>query len=159
MIAGWTFDRTDVPEGQPAVGWDVDIPTWDGGLFGGFTQWTQSFGPREVIPLSNVRTQAFQYDRRMFRAPFGTTVWHQEGDGRRGVQLVNVSVDVIDDANGITDAAFIANALANVAQFVTEIECPYGKFDVLALSSFTRSPIESGYRFNFAFGTLNGLRL
>jgi len=39
------------------------------------------------------------------------------------------------------------------------IDSPFGFFDVLALSSFSRVPIESGYRFDFAFGTLNGLRL
>jgi hypothetical protein len=158
VIAGWTFDRTDVPEGQPAVGWDVDVPTWDGGLFAGFTQWELSNGTRLVIPLSNVRTRPFQFDRRMLRAPFGST-WFQAGDGRRGVEVVTVSVDVVNDAGGITDAALLANQLAVSAAGVILIDSPFGFFDVLALSSFSRVPIESGYRFDFAFGTLNGLRL
>jgi hypothetical protein len=150
---GWTFDND-----LQSTKFSATVPTWDAGMFYGYSQWELANGSKLLIPLSNVRTQAFDYDRRLFRAPYGT-IWHQEGDERRGVENVNVIVDVVDDADGITDAATLANALAGDAPNVVLIDAPFAQFNVLALTSYSRVPIESGYRFDFSFVTVDGLVL
>jgi len=150
-VIGWTFDIDSVTL-------DASFPTWDGGILPGGAQWELSNGTIVPVTLANVRTQAFQYNRRMFRSPYGT-VWHQEGDLKRGVESITVSVHVLDDANGISDAAIAAEALASVAPDVVRVECHFGEFDVVALQSYSRAPVQSGYRLEFVFGSFDGLQV
>lgn len=151
MIVGCTFDRTDITLDQL-------FPTWDCGLYAGVVQCELDDGTRLAVDLATVRTQSFTYDRSMFRSPYGT-VWHQEGDERRLVENVNLSVHFVDDADGISDAADAARVLVAAAPNVVLLESPIGSFEVVALLSYTRQPVESGYRFDFTFATFDGLRV
>lgn len=140
------------------ITFDSTVITWDAGLNAGTASLTFATGPNLPLPLANVRTQAFQYDRRMFRSPYGT-VWHQEGDARRLVEEVTLSAFVVDDASGISSAAITANSVANAAVNATGLQTPFGSFTLLGLVSYSRSPMESGYRLDFRFVTQSGLEV
>lgn len=141
------------------ITFDSDVVTWDAGIVAGTGTIVleRSDLTRLTLPLATLRTSAFTYDRQMFRSPFGT-VWHQEGDARRLTEEVEVSVHVIDDALGISDAALTATTVIAAAVDTTFITSPIGTVVVVALRGYTRQPIESGYRLDFQFATFDGLR-
>ena len=114
-------------------------------------------GGTVTVNLANVRTEAFTYDRGMFRSPYGT-VWHQQGDYRRLVETITVQAHVLNDANGISDAAIAADSLAQLLPTVTVVKSSIGEFNVAALASYTRQPVESGYRLDISFVTFDGLQ-
>jgi hypothetical protein len=147
---GWTFDRTDVT-------FDAEVPTWDAGLFYGVAQLEAPNGSKIVLKLANVRTETFTYDKNMFRSPYGT-VWHIEGDERRLVERITVQAHVIDDPSGISDAAITANVVASALPSVVVVESPFGTFNIAALESFVRVPVESGYRLDVTFVTFSGIQ-
>jgi hypothetical protein len=149
-MTGWTFDLDSVK-------FDADTITWDAGLFAGYAQLEAPDGSKILLLLANVRTEGFTYDRAMFRSPYGT-VWHQEGDFRRLLEDITVQAHVLDDTNGISDAAIAANNLALALPHVVAVESSIGSFNVAALASFTRQPVESGYRFDIRFITFNGIQ-
>jgi hypothetical protein len=138
------------------VTFDSSFITWDGSGFAGVVFLVLDNATVVEVPLANVRTESFSYDRRMFRSPYGT-VWHLEGDDRRLVENITVDVFVIDDANGISDAAIQANALTSVLPNVVRVVGAIGAFDVVALESFTRQPVQSGYRLSIIFVVDTGL--
>jgi hypothetical protein len=148
-VIGWTFDIDTVT-------FDASVPTWDGGLWAGNVQLELANGNLVPVVLANVRAEAFTYDRSMFRSPYGS-VWHQEGDSRRLVESITVQAWVVDDANGITDAATTAAALAAILPTVVRVESNWGNWDVAAVESFSRQPVESGYRFDIQYITFGGL--
>jgi hypothetical protein len=139
------------------ITFDSDVVTWDAGFDSGFVLFRFASGASVVVPLATVRTQSFTYDRQMFRSPYGT-VWHQEGDARRLAEEVEVSVHVIDDPNGISDAALTATAVIADAVAATRISSVIGEVVVAGLLGYTRQPIESGYRLDFRFASVDGLR-
>jgi hypothetical protein len=149
-MSGLTFDLNTIT-------FDTDTVTWDGGMFAGSVQLQTANGSNILLPLANVRTEGFTYDRAMFRSPYGT-LWHQQGDYRRLVEDITVQAHVLDDANGISDAAIAANTLALALPQVIAVESSIGSFTVAALASFTRQPVESGYRFDIRFITFNGIQ-
>jgi hypothetical protein len=151
VSVGTTFDLTSIT-------FDAEVPTWDAGLFAGFAQFELDDGTIISLEFVNTRTSGITFDRSMFRAPFGTT-WFQSGDARRSPELFTVEVTVVDDALGISSAAPVANALIDVAPRVVRVESNIGVFFVLGLLSVSRSPVESGYRLAFEFGSLDGLRV
>jgi hypothetical protein len=148
---GTTFDMTGIT-------FDAEVPTWDAGLSAGAGQFELDDGTILPLEFVNTRTSGITFDRSMFRAPFGTT-WFQSGDARRSPELFTVEVTVVDDALGIASAAPVANALIDVAPRVVRVESNIGRFFVLGLLSVSRSPVESGYRLAFEFGSLDGLRV
>jgi len=148
-VIGWTFDIDTVT-------FDASVPTWDGGLFAGNVQFGLANGTNVLVVLANVRAEAFTYDRSMFRSPYGT-VWHQEGDFRRLVENITVQAHVVDDADGISDAAGDADALALLLPSVVRVEANWGAWDIAALESYSRQPVESGYRFDVQFVTFDGI--
>jgi hypothetical protein len=148
-VIGWTFDTTTVK-------FDSTTPTWDAGLFAGVVHLHTSGSAFTILPLANVRAEGFAYDRSMFRSPYGS-VWHQEGDFRRLVENITVQAWVVDDANGITDAATTAAALAAILPTVVRVESNWGNWNVAALESFSRQPVASGYRFDIQYITFRGL--
>jgi hypothetical protein len=148
-VIGWTFDIDTVT-------FDASVPTWDGGLWAGNVQLELANGNLVPVVLANVRAEAFTYDRSMFRSPYGT-VWHQEGDFRRLVESITVQAQVVDDAGGISDAAGDADALALLLPDVVRVESNWGAWDIAALESYSRQPVESGYRFDVQFVTFDGI--
>jgi hypothetical protein len=142
------------------ITFDSGLVTWDAGIVAatGTLVFHRSGGTRETLPLATLRASAFRYDRQMFRSPYGT-VWHQEGDARRLAEELEVSVHVIDDANGISDAALTATTVIAAAEDAVYITSPVGDAIVVALLQYTRQPIESGYRLDFTFATFDGLRV
>lgn len=139
------------------ITFDSGLITWDAGLLAGTVSFSFATGGNLVVNLANVRTQEFQYDRRMFRSPYGS-VWHQEGDFRRLVESITVQAHIVDDANGISDAAIDAGALAVALPSVVRVESAIGDWIVAALASYSRQPIESGYRFDIQFVTFDGIQ-
>jgi hypothetical protein len=148
-VIGYTFDADTVT-------FDASFPTWDGGLFAGNVRFELSNGNLVPVVLANVRAEAFTYNRSIFRSPYGT-VWHQEGDFRRLVESITVQAQVADDAGGISDAAGDADALALLLPDVVRVESSWGAWDIAALESYSRQPVESGYRFDIQFVTFDGI--
>jgi hypothetical protein len=149
-VIGWTFDN-DI------LTFDATVPTWDAGLIDGVAQLEAPDGSKIILDLANVRTETFTYDKNMFRSPYGT-VWHIEGDERRLVERITVQAHVIDDPNGISDAAIQASVIATALPSVVVVESPFGTFNIAALESFVRVPVESGYRLDVTFITFSGVQ-
>jgi hypothetical protein len=145
----WRFD-------SDAIKWDADTITWDAGLFSGMVELELDDASKVLLLLANVRIEGFTYDRSMFRSPYGT-VWHQEGDFRRLVETITVQAHIVDDANGISDAAIDAGTLAVALRSVVRVESAIGDWVVAALESYSRQPVESGYRFDIQFVTFDGI--
>jgi hypothetical protein len=146
----WRFDN-DIRR------FSFDTPTWDAGLFAGTAELTLENGGKVFLELANVRTEQFTYDRNMFRSPYGT-VWHQQGDARRLVESITVQAHILDDEDGISDAAIDADAIGQVLRNVTRVESEVGIFEVAGLQSYTRQPVQSGYRFDIRFVVFDGIQ-
>lgn len=102
----------------------------------------------------NARLESIAFNRQMLRNPYGGT-WFQAGDGSVGPQLLRVTAEVWDET-GIVAAATEVEAVRIAAEDSTLVQTPFGEYDVTALQSFSRSPIESGYRVELVFVTTSG---
>jgi hypothetical protein len=130
--------------------WVTGTIPWDVTTTAGIVELELSDGSVALLKLSDVSTEPFSYDRSMFRSPYGA-VWHQEGDFRRLEQTISVRAHILDDANGISDAAIAANTLTQLLPNVVRVASMVGAWDVVSVLSYTRQAVGSGYRFEVSF--------
>jgi hypothetical protein len=145
---------------------------WDASTTSGIVELELANGSKALLTLADIRTQPFGYDRRLFRAPYGT-VWRQQGDARRLVENVTVNAYVLggvlftadvttttadttsvtaDSADtSITSAASPASTLAGILPNVVNIESASLSYAVVGLQSYTRRAVPSGYYFEVVF--------
>jgi hypothetical protein len=129
--------------------WVTGTIPWDVTTTAGVVEFELDDGSKALLELADVSVEPFSYDRSMFRSPYGT-VWHQEGDFRRLVENITVRAHIVDDADGISDAALAADTLVQLLPDVVHVESMVGAWDVVGLLSYTRQAVESGYRFEIA---------
>jgi hypothetical protein len=151
MIWFVTLDTTlSTLDSTTAFTWDADAIARNG-----FVLWQDSTGSWSYI-VGNARAESISFDREMLRNPFGS-VWFQAGSGRPGPQLLRVTGEVWSVANdGIVTAAGDVNAVQGSAEDAVLVKVIFGDYDVLALQSFARTPIEAGYRVDMVFVTASG---
>jgi hypothetical protein len=123
---------------------------WDASTTSGIVELELADGSKALLSLADIRTQPFGYDRSMFRAPYGT-VWHQQGDERRLVETITVRGYVLDDANGISDAAIAANQFAQILPQVVQVDSASLSYAVVGLQSYRQRAVPSGYYFEVVF--------
>ena len=130
--------------------------TWDADIILGIVEivWATSLASFNLRLLGTLTIDAIEFDRRMYRAPY-SNFWFLEGDGRPNAQLVRVSADVWDD-RGITYAQNPLRVYRERSLLTTRVRAAFGSFDVAAMQSYSYTPIESGYRVEIVFVTLNG---
>jgi hypothetical protein len=131
--------------------------TWDQDVVAGFGFVTITTASSTTISfVGDARAEAIQFDRQMLRNPYGTS-WFQSGSGTLGPQLIRVTGEVWSTASdGITSAFTTVEAVRAAAEDAVLVEVSWGTFDILALQSFARSPIEAGYRVDMVFVTESG---
>jgi len=146
-----TLDTTlSTLDSTTAFTWDEDAPALSGLVY-----FQAASGSWSYI-VGNAQADSISFDREMLRNPFGT-VWFQAGSGRSGPQLLRVTGEVWSVANdGIVTAAGDVNAVQGNAEDAVLVRVIFGDYDVLALQSFVRSPIEAGYRVEMLFVTASG---
>ena len=151
MISFVTLDTTAITlDSTTAFTWDEDAPATNG-----YVLFRNVLGSWSYI-VGNARAEVITFDRQMLRNPFGS-VWFQAGSGRPGPQLLRVSGEVWSVANdGIVTAAGDVSAVQAAAEDAVLIRVIFGDFDILALQSFARAPIEAGYRVDMVFVTESG---
>jgi hypothetical protein len=151
VIAFTTLDSTLVTlDSTTAFTWDEDAPAATG-----FVALRTSSGSWEFV-VGNARAESIEFDRQMLRNPYGST-WFQAGVGTVGPQLVRVTGEVFSSAaDGILSAAAEVAALEAAAEDAVLLRVVWGDFNLLALQSFSRSPIEAGYRVDMVFVTESG---
>ena len=144
-----TMDNTTITlDSTTAFTWDQNIVT---SPFG-FVDLLVSSTKTSIMAVA--RAEGITFNRALHRNPYGTT-WFQSGDGGMGPQSIRITTEVWDEA-GIDTAAAELETLRGVAETATEIRTPFGQYFVAALQSFTRVPIESGYRVDMVFISSTG---
>lgn len=151
MISFVTLDTTAITlDSTTAFTWDEDAPASNG-----FVIFRAASGAWSFI-VGNARAEAITFDRQMLRNPYGTT-WFQSGSGTLGPQLIRVTGEVWSAASdGITSAFTTVEDVRMAAEDAVLVRVIFGDYDVLALQSFARSPIEAGYRVEMVFVTASG---
>lgn len=151
MISFVTLDTTAITlDSTTAFTWDEDAPASNG-----IVLFRASTGAWSFI-VGNARAEAITFDRQMLRNPYGTT-WFQSGSGTLGPQLIRVTGEVWSAASdGITSAFTTVEDVRMAAEDAVLVRVIFGDYDVLALQSFARSPIEAGYRVEMVFVTASG---
>lgn len=144
-----TLDTTaSTLDSTTAFTWDADVGT-------GYVAVQDNAGA-SVYYVGTLRLEAFSFDREMLRNPYGNS-WFQAGDGRIGPQLIRVTAEVWSDAaTGIAVAAPLVEALRAAAEDAANVRVVFGTYNVAALQSFARTPIEAGYRVEMVFVTIDG---
>lgn len=151
MIGFTTLDTTLVTlDSTTAFTWDEDAPAQAG--FVNILDSTNSWS----FLVGNARPESIEFDRQLQRNPFGSS-WFQSGSGTIGPQLVRVTGEVFSDAaNGITSAVALVEDVRVAAEDAVLLRVTWADFEVLALQSFARTPIEAGYRVDMVFVTASG---
>jgi len=108
-----------------------------------------------VVEFVNARAGRAEYDRAMFRAPYGSA-WHVAGAGTRGPEEVRLAFEVWS-ADGITRAAVDARALIEDLHAAVTVTLPWGSFTNAGVMSAARSPIANGYRLEVVMATTAGV--
>jgi hypothetical protein len=147
-VPWFTLDRTDVTlDSTTAFTWDEDI-------FAAFG-YVLLFDTADVASAvrGDARAEGISFDRELHRNPFGQS-WFTSGGGRLGPQLLRVTLEVWSDS--IANAHAETEALRVRAEDCARVLTSYGEWPILALQSFSRSPIEAGYRVDAVFVTAQG---
>jgi len=148
ILPYFTLDRTDVTlDSTTAFTWDEDAfaPF-------GFVLFTDFFGGASLA-RGDARAEAIAFDRELHRNPFGQS-WFTSGGGRPGPQLLRVTVEVWSDS--IVNANAVAEQLRARVESCERVETSYGSWQIWALQSFSRTPIEAGYRVDLVLVTAQG---
>lgn len=140
---------------------DASLPTWDSTAY----TWDTGYGiPVGAVRLSsgstvylwdrvNVRVSDIQFDRGMFRAPYGT-VWHQEGDARQAPVEIVMDGEIVGTSisAAAVELALLRAALESASSAVTH----YGLFSIVGVRSIVRTPLELGFRVVATLVTVRG---
>lgn len=110
--------------------------------------------PGLLITPAVARPAPVRADREMHRPPYGTA-WFVDGDAERGVELLDLTIEVhATEALGIAGASLAANnTVITLATATLLIEVPFGYFTPRGVTEWSRSPIEGGYRLQIQLAT------
>ena len=107
------------------------------------------------VQFTNARAERAEYDRNLFRAPYGSA-WHASGTGAREPEVVRLSIEAWNE-NGIRYAAAAVASLIEDLHAAVTVTLPWGSFTSAGVQSITRSPIVNGYRVEVAIATQDGV--
>lgn len=101
----------------------------------------------------DVRAESISFDRELHRNPYGSS-WFSSGSYVANPQFVRVTAEVW--ASSIEDAHADAELVRVACEDATLLVTSYGEWPIAALQSFSRSPIEAGYRLDILFVSISG---
>ena len=107
------------------------------------------------VQFTNARAERLEYDRHLFRAPYGTT-WHASGTGDRQPETVRLSIEAWHEEGIRSAAAAVASLIDDLHAAVT-VTLPWGSFTSAGVLSVARSPIANGYRLEVVMATQDGV--
>ena len=107
------------------------------------------------VQFANARAERAEYDRSLFRAPYGTT-WHASGTGDREPETVRLSIEAWHE-DGIRYAAADVAALIDDLHAAVTVTLPWGSFTSAGVQSIARSPTVNGYRVEAVIITRDGV--
>lgn len=110
----------------------------------------QGDGTTLDVTLVNARPAEVSAERAQFRPPFGST-WFVDGDDLRGVELLTLSLEVVDDA--LVDAAPAVQGTLAALRSAALLEVPWGTLVPRGVLTWTVAPIELGYRLDVTLAT------
>jgi hypothetical protein len=107
---------------------------------------TPATGPAFDITPARARPAPVEAEREMHRPPY-SDAWFVEGDDLRGIERLDLTIEVHDTSGtGIAGASEAVHDLIDALDTATLAEVPFGYFELLGILEWTRSPIEAGYR-------------